>query len=144
MRFVLALIAMASVASADYRSGAVSTREHFKYGKFVTRMKAPNKKGTVASFFTYKDTKDLPSGWNELDIEIVPSVSSNPLSMNMIYGDGHEKLESHQYANHFDPKDEWHTYTLEWTPQHISWTVDGRELRHATNHDPAVDHLHDF
>ena len=116
MRFILALVAFASVAQADYRSGAVSTREHFKYGKFVARMKAPNKKGTVASFFTYKDTKNLPADWNELDIEIVPSVSSNPLSMNMIYGDGHEKLESHLYADHFDPKDEWHTYTLEWTP----------------------------
>ena len=110
MRFIAACAAIVCVAWADYRSGAVSTREHFKYGKFVTRAKAPNKKGTVASFFTYKDTKSGPSGWNELDIEIVPSVTSNPLSMNMIYGDGHEKLESHQYANHFDPKDEWHTY----------------------------------
>ena len=63
--------------------------------------------------------------------------------MNMIYGDDHDKLESHQYANNFDPKDEWHTYTLEWTPHHVKWSVDGRELRHSTVHDPAVEHMHD-
>ena len=52
-------------------------------------MKTPDKKGTVSSFFTYWDGPDFtPAEWNELDIEIVPSVSHNPFSMNAIYGDG--------------------------------------------------------
>ena len=52
-------------------------------------MKAPGKKGTVSSFFTYWNGPDFfPGGWNELDIEIVPSVENNPFSMNVIYGDG--------------------------------------------------------
>ena len=38
-------------------------------------MKAPDRKGTVASFFTYWDGPNFsPTGWNELDIEIVPSI----------------------------------------------------------------------
>ena len=101
-------------------------------------MKAPGKKGTVSSFFTYQDGHHVPAGWNELDIEIVPSVGAKPLSTNMIYGHGHEKLESHEYAEDFDPKDEWHTYTLEWTPEHVSWSVDGKELRKAESTDIAV------
>jgi len=109
----------------------------------VTRMKAPDKKGTVSSFFTYWDGPDFkPEEWNELDIEIVPSVAHNPFSMNVIFGDGHDKKESHEYAHEFNPHDDWHTYTMEWTPDYISWAVDGHEVRHIVNHDdPSVEHM---
>jgi hypothetical protein len=94
-------------------------------------MKAPNKKGTVASFFTYWDGPGFyPGGWNELDLEIVPSVTSNPLSTNLIYGDGHNKLEDQHYEPAFDPKQDWHVYEMEWTPDHISFTIDGKQVRH--------------
>jgi len=42
MKFCLAMLAVVGVASAEYRSGSVSSRENFLYGKFVARMKAPN------------------------------------------------------------------------------------------------------
>ena len=52
-------------------------------------MKAPDRKGTVASFFTFWDGPNFDAKeWNELDMEIVPSVEDNPVSMNIIYGDG--------------------------------------------------------
>ena len=106
-------------------------------------MKAPDRKGTVSSFFTYWDGPNFtPEGWNELDLEIVPSVEENPLSMNIIYGDGREKVESHDYAHRFNPHDDWHTYEMEWTPHYVSWSVDGHELRHLSLLDPAVEHLH--
>lgn len=105
-------------------------------------MKAPDKKGTVSSFFTYWDGPDFtPTEWNELDIEIVPSVEHNPFSMNVIYGDGHDKKETHKYAHEFNPHDDWHTYAMEWTPDYISWSVDGHEVRHITHEDPAIDHM---
>ena len=136
---LIATMAFAFESEAEFRSGSVSSYEKFTYGKFETRMKAPNKKGTVASFFTYWDGPDfVPEEWNELDIEIVPSVSHNPFSMNIIYGDGLDKKESHAYAQNFDPKDDWHTYTLEWTPDYISWAVDGHEVRNIPTMDPAV------
>lgn len=125
------MLAVIGVAQANYKSGSVSTYEKFTYGKFVTRMKAPNQKGTVTSFFTYWDGPGFyPGGWNELDVEIVPSVEANPLSTNVIYGDGHNKLEDHDYAQSFDPRDDWHTYAFEWTPEYISFAVDGNEVRH--------------
>ena len=54
-KFATALLVIAGVAEASFRSGSVSSYEKFRYGKFVTRMKAPNKMGTVSSFFTYWD-----------------------------------------------------------------------------------------
>ena len=70
--------------------------------------------------------------------------------MNIVYGDGHEgKVESHDYAHGFDPKDDWHVYEMEWTPHYVSWIVDGHEVRHLSLahslHDAdhaAVEHLH--
>ena len=132
MKFTLSLLSVIGVAAANYKSGSLSTYEKFTYGKFVTRMKAPNQKGTVSSFFTYWDGPGFyTGGWNELDIEIVPSVENNPLSSNIIYGDGHQKVESHEYAQKIDPRDEWHTYEMEWTPDYISWSIDGHEVRHV-------------
>ncbi len=142
IKFASALIAIVGTAQAQYRSGSVSSYEKFTYGKFVTRMKAPDKMGTVSSFFTYWDGPDFKaSEWNELDIEIVPSVEHNPMSMNVIFGDGHDKKESHQYAHSFNPKDDWHTYSMEWTPDYISWSVDGKEIRHLKSDEPSVQHM---
>ena len=139
MKFAIALIASVAAAS-QFKSGAVTSYEKFSYGKFITRMKAPNKKGTVASFFTYWNGPDFfPEGWNELDIEIVPSIEENPLSLNVIYGDGHSRHESHEYKKNFDPKDDWHIYEIKWTPEFIAWSIDLKEVRRVTkNKDNAV------
>ena len=29
----------------------------------------------------------------------------------------------------FDPADDWHTYEIQWTPNYISWALDGQEVR---------------
>ena len=140
MKFAIALVAAFSVAEANhFKSGAVTGFEKFTYGKFITRMKAPAKKGTVSSFFTYWNGPDFyPGGWNELDIEIVPSVSQNPFSMNVIYGDGHTKRESHDYEANFDPKDDWHIYEIAWTPDFIAYSIDNKEVRRITAEDPSI------
>ena len=110
MKFVLALIAVIGVAEANYKSGSVSTREKFTYGKFITRMKTPDQKGTVASFYTYWDGPGFyPGGWNEIDMNVVPS-AENPLSTNAIYGDGHNKIESHKSTGDHNIGSDWHTY----------------------------------
>lgn len=120
MKFTISLVAVVGLAQANWKSGSVSSYEKFSYGKFVTRMKAPDKKGTVSSFFTYWDGPGFyQGGWNELDVEIVPSVEENPLSTNLIYGDGHNKVDGQVFAKDFNPADAWHVYELEWTPDYI-------------------------
>ena len=140
MKFAIALVAAFAVAEANqFKSGAVTGFEKFTYGKFVTRMKAPNKKGTVSSFFTYWNGPDFyPGGWNELDIEIVPSVEQNPFSMNVIYGDGHTKRESHDYKQGFNPENDWHIYEIKWTPDFIAYSIDNKEVRRINADDPSV------
>ena len=98
MKFVLSLISVIGIAQATWMSGALQTNERFTYGKFKTYMKVPNEKGIVASFYTFWDGPGFyPNGWNEIDMNVVPS-ESNPLSMNAIYGNGHSKKEDQSYA----------------------------------------------
>lgn len=89
----LAILALfSSSALAKYRSGEVKTYETFKYGKFETRMLPSSAKGTVSSFFTYWDGPNwYEAGWNEIDVEVVPTMTDNGFSTNLIYGDGHSK-----------------------------------------------------
>lgn len=123
LKFAACLIAGA--AQANYLSGEVRSQEWFQYGKFVAKMQNPGKMGTVQSFFTYT-AQDWPHGWNEIDVEIVPSVHDNPFSMNIIWRDGNQ---DHNYATGFNPDTDWHTYTIEWTPDYVSWSVDGKLTR---------------
>ena len=142
MRFAALLCATVGVAQANWKSGAVTGYEKFTYGKFITRMRAPNRMGTVSSFFTYWNGPNFyTGGWNELDFEIVPSVMENPLSMNAIYGDGNKKNESHDYVKSFDPLDDWHIYEIEWHPKFISWSIDNKEVRRIPMDDPSVKYM---
>ena len=85
-----AAIALGFITGVDaqtkaYKSGEVKTREKFTYGKFVARIMCHNKPGTVTSFFTFWDGPDWSiEGWNEIDIELVPSITDNPFSTNII------------------------------------------------------------
>lgn len=97
-------------------------------------MKTGNHYGTVASFFTYWTGPNWSVGqWNEIDVEIVPSVQSqgkSPFSTNLIYGDGHNgKREEQQYVSFNHDWNAFHTYEIEWTPDYISWSVDGKQVR---------------
>ena len=65
-----------AIASTDYISGEIKTKKAYTYGKFITRMQAPAMYGTVSSFFTYWNGPNwYDGGWNEIDVEIVPSMA---------------------------------------------------------------------
>ena len=82
----------------------------------------------MQSFFLYWDGPNWKeSEWNEIDIEIVPTSAPNGFSRNLIYGDGKDKYESQGYLGVPGGKiDDWHTYAIEWSPDNITWIVDGK------------------
>jgi endo-1,3-1,4-beta-glycanase ExoK len=122
------LAALAAVASAEqFRSGEIKSMESFLYGRFTAQIQASTHPGTVSSFFTYFDGPNWSkAGWNEIDVEIVPSIRENPFSMNII---GANQAQDHSYAPNFQPGNDWHTYVITWTPEYIAWSIDGREIR---------------
>ena len=127
-------------------SGEIRTIETFKYGKFVAKIKAPNKLGTCTSFFTYwNGPKWFAEAWNEIDFEIVPSITPNltqgPVSTNIIFGDGEYREERHVYLPEFNPADQWHVYEMQWHPEYVRWLIDGKEIRNTTKWDRAIKYL---
>lgn len=80
------LALLASSAAANYISGEVKTYEEFTYGRFTVRMQGADKNGTVSSFFTYWTGPEwTQQGWNEIDVELVPSIRDDPFSTNIIW-----------------------------------------------------------
>lgn len=132
---MLAAVFTEAALCSQYYSGAIQTKDYYQYGKFKASIKTGNHYGTVASFFTYWDGPNWhESEWNEIDVEIVPSVQSqgkSPFSTNLIYGDGHSKQEEQKYVDFDHNWDAFHTYEIEWTPDYISWTVDGKQVRRS-------------
>ena len=115
-----------------YVSGSIRTHEPFRYGKFRTRIQGSAQKGTVTSFFLYWKGFDQPwryNEWEEIDIEIIPSVEANPFFTNLIY---RNKQMDGEYLRNFDPGTNWHDYEMVWTPEYIAWSVDGVEIRRRT------------
>ena len=134
---------IAGAMAADYHSGEVKTTQAFTYGKFSTRMRTDFHKATVASFFTYWNGPGWEEGgWNEIDIEIVPS--ENPaFSTNIIYGAGSGSgynIQEQEYVGFTDVYN-WHTYDIEWTPDYVKWVMDGQTVRELWRGDRGVDFL---
>jgi len=102
--------------------------------------------GTVASFFTFWRGDENGNGWsweewNEIDVELVPSIDGYPFNTNLIY-------ENHSHDGqgipNFDPREEWHTYAIEWTPQYIAWFLDGVEVRRRTDSARSVQDMNKY
>lgn len=74
--------------------------------------------------------------WNEIDVELVPSIEGYSFNTNLIY-----KNHSHDGMGipNFNPADDWHTYGIEWTPEYIAWTLDGAEVRRRTGTESVHD-----
>ncbi|MFH0265428.1 family 16 glycosylhydrolase [Vibrio rumoiensis] len=102
------------------------------FGKFVIKMKLLSKPGTVSSFFTYDNQSWQGEGrpWREIDIEAI-GIKPDVLQTNLITGTLDKRIHSenkHAVANLTD----FHTYTLEWTPNYISWQVDNTLIHKET------------
>ena len=93
-------------------------------------------KGTVSSFFTYwsgdENTAFDPSLWNEIDVELVPSVTAAPFATNIHYGGNGKHNKDPLKIQDFDPDHKYHNYWIEWTPEYISWELNGVEIRRVT------------
>jgi imidazoleglycerol phosphate dehydratase HisB len=135
LKFTLAALLAYEAAAIHYFSGEVKTKETFQYGKFRMSMKAPHLSGTCSTMFLYYEGKKTNGQWNEIDIEIVPSVELSPyndppFSSNLIYGDGgSKKLSDQEYLPMNIDWDDFNTYEVRWKPYQIEWFLNGRYLR---------------
>lgn len=123
---VLLLILQNVLIPKDYKGAEYRTKEAFLYGRFEVNMKTAYREGMLSSFFTYNDAG---GDWNEIDIEIIGRYLFD-FQMNTITA-GQSNHVGH-YLMPTSPHLQYHTYAFEWTPQYVSWFVDGVEVLKQT------------
>lgn len=135
----LSILAMATAAvcAKDYSGAELYTSETWMYGKFEARMQMAVGSGTVSSMFLYHNDSYLgcDEPWVEVDIEVLGK-NPNEFQSNIITGNGPNDgcADKKSYSEQLHPMSPavdkvYHTYGLEWTPDYVSWIIDGIEVR---------------
>lgn len=141
-----AAITLDEIACRDrpYRSGALTYRDMILHGRIEARIKAARGNGLVTGFFLHR-----ASPRQEIDIEIT---GNDPQSMlvNVYFNPGDDGTtldygyRGSPYRVHlgFDATLDFHTYSIEWYPDHILWFVDGTLIHERWSWDPTpIPHL---
>ena len=117
-------------------SAEIYTTTGYSYGRFEARVRFAAGSGVVSSFFLWKDGSEQPgSFWNELDFEKLGAECR--LETNAIYGKPSTN-HSQKQTLALDLCGQFHTYAYEWTPDSITWLIDGQQVRRETGPIPQA------
>ena len=116
-----------SVAGKEYTSGVINSSRHFTftYGYLEMRGRIPSGRGLWPAFWLYVDKDD---GTGEIDV--FEFLGHEPNIVHMAY---HFPELQQFWFNGPDYSQDYHTYAIDWQPDHIAWYVDGVERARATN-----------
>lgn len=114
--------------TAKMLTGGVNTRNkfEFQYGKVEVRMKTNFIPGNFPAAWLFKTHSQRPDLYGEIDI--VEVFSNQKKASHTIHSQYTQKNPRHGMKTSFNkPVDvrKWHVYGIEWTPDHVLWTVDG-------------------
>lgn len=111
-------------------SAELYSTKSYGYGRFEARLRFAPGDGVISAFFLWKDgSEKAGTFWNELDFE---KVGANcQIQSNAIYGNPSANHNT-QHMIQGDLCGVYHTYAYEWTPDSVTWLVDGAEIRKDT------------
>jgi endo-1,3-1,4-beta-glycanase ExoK len=134
----LMLCLPASLWAKDYKAGEIYTPASWLYGKYVFSVRAAKGSGVLSAFFLWKNGSEAPgAAWEEVDIEIFGKENAEVWQSNIITGTSTDRITSEGTHSHdFSFGDDFHTYTLEWTPDSLIWLVDGIPIRTSNTTTP--------
>lgn len=115
-----------------FSSGRLTTQGKFDqaYGRFEARMKLPTGKGMWPAFWTMgNDFKGVNDGWPQCgEIDVMEYIGDEP---NTVYGTLHgpgyfDKDGVGGQTNSGSPLSaDFHTYAVDWSPNSVTWSLDG-------------------
>lgn len=128
-----------SLGVRNYSAAALTSCDHYLYGRFEAVVKASKIPGVVTGIFLHRD-----SPRQEIDIEIAGNRTDRML-INVFYNPGNEGAKfDYGYRGAasyidlgFDASESYHLYTIEWRPCEISWFVDNRLVHKRVIWDPT-------
>ncbi len=108
----------------------VKSQKYVKYGKIEVRMMAAKGSGILSTFFTWKEGSEQSAVfWEEIDVEVFGKNNATQWQSNIITGFDPRSTSEQIHNNSISLGDEFHTYSVEWTPEYVSWNIDGQQVR---------------
>jgi len=104
--------------------------KQLKYGKWEMRMRLAEGGNMVNCFYLIQ----YQPVWHEIDVEIRGNATHHVETCVHIFDNETWWKAPWRYSHHPVPgnlAEEYHTYGIEWTPDYISWQLDGYEYRRA-------------
>lgn len=138
------VISEASSGIRPYRSGAFASANLFEHGHFEAEIRAASGSGLVTGFFLHRD-----SPRQEIDVELAGgdprrmliNVYFNPGDDGATIGFGYRGSPCRIDLD-FDATLDFHLYAIDWQPNRISWSVDGKVVHERVGWDPTpIPHL---
>ena len=128
--FVLPALGASRPAQAKaYKGAEVYSKQTVLYGRMEMRMRMIRGSSLLSTFFTYKDGSELSGAqWGELDVEALGKNDAKAWQSNLITGNP-RKTSEQVHTSPTSLADDYHTYQIEWTPEYVSWSFDGTEVR---------------
>lgn len=109
--------------SNAYTSGAITTENNFSflYGRVDIRAKLPKTQGLWPAFWLLPDNT-VQNGAFEIDM--MEFRGSNPNTIHMTNHWGKQQIDD-DFIGDTDYSQDYHVFTLIWSPSTISWYIDG-------------------
>jgi len=126
-----ALLISPNLWAKPYKGAEIYSNQSYLYGRFEMRMRVAKASGVLSTFFTYKNGSELGNTfWEEIDIEVFGKNNATQWQSNIILGSQRPTLMSDAvHSADTSLGDAYHIYVLEWTPNYVSWLLDGKEVR---------------
>lgn len=126
-----AVFALSSSPVQAESSAELYKTESYLYGRFEASIRFAPGSGVVSSFFLWKNNSENPAVyWNEIDIEKVTD-NCKGYSSNLLHGLP-EQNHTKPISLTVDLCESYHTHAIEWTPDRITWLLDGNQVREET------------
>lgn len=105
----------------DWRSGMITTggKFSFAFGKVVVRARIPAGKGFWPALWLLP----VDSSWPP-EIDIMEAVGEAPSQVTLSYRESLDRMLTSTVPT-ADLSAGWHTFTLDWKPDSLTWSVDG-------------------
>ncbi|RAO66116.1 uncharacterized protein BHQ10_002128 [Talaromyces amestolkiae] len=120
----------AFIISEEGDSPTIQTAFYFFFGHVDVKMKIANGTGIISSIVFLSDDLD------EIDWEGIGTYNYE-IETNYFGKDNTTSYDRATYPNVTTPSDEFHTYSVDWTPEQIQWFVDG-DLKRTLAYDDAL------
>lgn len=115
----------------NYKGAEIYSQQSYLYGRFEMRIKSAPGSGQLSTFFLYRNESELATTlWQEIDLEIFGK-NETTFQSNVIVEktEGKRLLTEKVHTSPTSLSDDFHIYTIEWTPDSINWYLDDSLMR---------------